>query len=58
MRWSDADLKRFEEIWVEVVKEESARDPVFKRVADHFYNFRAKYRIWGEAQSFNNTYLK
>ena len=58
MRWPDATLKRFQEIWLEVLKEESAKDPVFKRVADHFYNFRAQYRIWGEAQQFNNSYLK
>ena len=57
-RWPDSTLAKFEAAWNEVVKEESAKDPLFKKVADHFYGFRAKYKVWGDAQSLNNTYLK
>ena len=57
-RWPDETLAKFEKAWFEVVKEESAKDPLFKKVADHFYAFRAKYKVWGEAQSLKGTYLK
>ena len=56
-RWPDSTLAIFQKAWEEVVKEESAKDPVFKRVSDHFYDFRAKYRIWGEAQALKSNYL-
>ena len=49
-RWSDTDLAAFEKAWFEVIKEESAKDPVFKKVADHYLDFRKKYAIWGDAQ--------
>jgi TRAP-type mannitol/chloroaromatic compound transport system substrate-binding protein len=58
MRWSDADLARFEKAWTEVVKEESAKDPFFKEIAESFYAFRKVYRTWGTAQQLNSTYLK
>ena len=58
VRWSDDTLAAFEKAWFEVVKEESAKDPLFKKVADHFYDFRAKYKVWGEAQHLKPTYLK
>jgi len=48
----------FEKAWFEVVKEESAKDPLFKKVADSFYAFRKHYKIWGEAQSIKPTYLQ
>jgi TRAP-type mannitol/chloroaromatic compound transport system substrate-binding protein len=57
-RWPDETLAKFEKAWFEVVKEESAKDPIFKKVADHFYDFRAKYKVWGDAQSLKGTYLK
>ena len=57
-RWPDSTLAKFEAAWNEVVKEESAKDPLFKKVADHFYGFRAKYKVWGDAQSLKSTYLK
>ena len=57
-RWPDELLAKFEEAWFEVVKEESAKDPLFKKVADHFYDFRAKYKTWGDAQMLKGTYLK
>lgn len=57
-RWPDETLAKFEEAWFEVVEEESAKDPLFKKVADHFYDYRERYKVWGEAQSLNPTYLK
>ena len=57
-RWPDETLAKFEKAWFEVVKEESAKDALFKKVADHFYDFRAKYKVWGDAQSLKGTYLK
>ena len=55
-RWPDETLKAFEAAWLEVVKEDSASDPLFKKVADHFYDFRAKYKVWGDAQHLQGTY--
>jgi TRAP-type mannitol/chloroaromatic compound transport system substrate-binding protein len=57
-RWDDATLAKFEAAWQEVVKEESAKDPFFKEIAESFYSFRDKYRGWGEAQTLKSTYLK
>jgi TRAP-type mannitol/chloroaromatic compound transport system substrate-binding protein len=57
-RWDDATLAKFEAAWQEVVKEESAKDPFFKEIAESFYAFREKYRGWGEAQAIKSTYLK
>jgi TRAP-type mannitol/chloroaromatic compound transport system substrate-binding protein len=56
MRWPDSTLKKFETAWFEVVKEESAKDPLFKKVADHFYAFRKQYKTWGDAQRLKATY--
>jgi TRAP-type mannitol/chloroaromatic compound transport system substrate-binding protein len=56
-RWSDADLAAIEKAWHEVVEEESARDPVFKKVADHYLAFRKRYAIWGDAQVVKPTYV-
>ena len=57
-RWPDSTLATFEKAWNEVVKEESAKDALFKEVADNFYGFRTKYKVWGDAQSLKGTYLK
>ena len=57
-RWTDDQLAAFEKAWNEVVKEQSAKDAEFKKIADDFYAFREQYRIWGEAQSLKPTYLK
>lgn len=56
-RWDDKALAVFEEKWMEVLEEQSAADPLFKRVADSYFEFRERYRIWGEAQSLKPTYL-
>jgi len=57
-RYSDEDLAAFEKAWNEVVAEESAKDPLFKKVAEDYQAFREQYRIWGEAQALKPTYLK
>lgn len=28
---------------------ESAKDPVFKKTADHYLDFRRRYAVWGTA---------
>jgi TRAP-type mannitol/chloroaromatic compound transport system substrate-binding protein len=58
MRWADKDLAVFEKAWNEVVAEESAKDALFKRVADSFYGYRKKYAVWGVSQKMEPTYLK
>ena len=55
-RWSDKDLATLEKAWLDVLKEESAKDPLFKKVADHYLDFRRRYAIWGEAQALKATY--
>jgi TRAP-type mannitol/chloroaromatic compound transport system substrate-binding protein len=57
-RWSDDDLRAFEKAWLEVLKEESAKDPVFKKVADSYLAWRKTYKIWGDAQQLKTTYLE
>ncbi len=57
-RWPDAELAKFEAAWNEVVKEESAADPTFKKIADDYTKFRKEYQVWGEAQAMDSTYLK
>jgi TRAP-type mannitol/chloroaromatic compound transport system substrate-binding protein len=56
-RWSDKDLAAFEKAWLEVIQEESAKDPLFKKVADHYLDYRKKYAIWGDSQFMKPTYL-
>jgi TRAP-type mannitol/chloroaromatic compound transport system substrate-binding protein len=56
-RWSDKDLAVFEKAWLDVIAEESAKDPLFKKVADHYLAFRKKYAIWGDSQLMKATYL-
>jgi TRAP-type mannitol/chloroaromatic compound transport system substrate-binding protein len=55
-RWSDADLAAFEQAWHDVLKEESAKDPVFKKIADNYLDFRKRYAIWGDSQIMKGTY--
>ncbi len=57
-RWPDAELAKFEAAWNEVVAEESAADPTFKKIADDYLAFRKEYKVWGEAQAMDATYLK
>ena len=57
-RWSDDDLKAFEKAWLEVLAEESDKDPLFKKVADNYLSWREKYKIWGDAQALKTTYQR
>jgi TRAP-type mannitol/chloroaromatic compound transport system substrate-binding protein len=57
-RWSDEDLAIYEKAWLEVLAEDSAKDPLFKKVADHYLDYRKKYAVWGEAQTMKPTYLR
>jgi TRAP-type mannitol/chloroaromatic compound transport system substrate-binding protein len=57
-RWSDDDLRQFEKGWLEVLESESAKDPLFKKVADHYLAWRKVYKIWGDAQELKSTYQK
>jgi TRAP-type mannitol/chloroaromatic compound transport system substrate-binding protein len=45
-KWGPEFLAAFEKAWNEVVKEESAANPNFKRVYDSYARFRADYSIW------------
>ena len=56
-RWSDADLAKYEKAWLEVIVEESAKDPLFKKISDHYLDYRKRYAVWGEAQVMKPTYL-
>ena len=56
-RWKDSELAAFEKAWLEVIPEESAKDPLFKRIADDYLAFRKNYEIWGDAQMMKPTYL-
>ena len=40
-----------------MLAEQSAQDPVFKRVADSYLAFRKEYKTWGDAQALRATYL-
>jgi TRAP-type mannitol/chloroaromatic compound transport system substrate-binding protein len=57
-RWSDDDLRIFEKAWLEVLAEQSEKDALFKKVADHYLNYRKNYALWGEAQVLKPTYQK
>jgi TRAP-type mannitol/chloroaromatic compound transport system substrate-binding protein len=45
-RWPPLILAAFEDAWNEVVAEESARNPNFKRVYGSYAEFRKKYQTW------------
>ncbi|MEM7747482.1 MAG: TRAP transporter substrate-binding protein [Pseudomonadota bacterium] len=57
-RWEDKDLAILEQAWLDVLKEEAAKDPLFKKVADDYLAFRKTYKLWGDAQALSSTYLK
>jgi TRAP-type mannitol/chloroaromatic compound transport system substrate-binding protein len=48
MRWSPEILAAYENAWNEVVAEELASNPNFKRVWESYSKFRADYAIWRE----------
>jgi TRAP-type mannitol/chloroaromatic compound transport system substrate-binding protein len=47
-RWSPEIMAAIEKAWHEVVAEESAANPNFKRVYDSYTKFRSDYSIWRE----------
>jgi TRAP-type mannitol/chloroaromatic compound transport system substrate-binding protein len=55
-RWGDEELRVFEKTWLEVIAEESAKDPLFKKVSDHYLNYRKQYAVWGTSQEVKATY--
>jgi TRAP-type mannitol/chloroaromatic compound transport system substrate-binding protein len=57
-RWTDEQLKAFEKAWIAVLEEESAKDPLFKKVAGNYLEWRKTYKIWGDAQHLKSTYLE
>ena len=56
VRWTDEELAQFEKAWREVLEEQSASDPNFKKVADSYLAFREVYKTWGDAQALKPTY--
>jgi TRAP-type mannitol/chloroaromatic compound transport system substrate-binding protein len=48
MRWSPEILKAMEKAWDEVIAEESAKNPNFKRIYESYAKFRAEYALWRE----------
>ncbi|MBU1340417.1 MAG: TRAP transporter substrate-binding protein [Proteobacteria bacterium] len=48
IKWSDEMLDTFESAWMEVVKEESVKDPMFKKIWDDLAAFRAEYKTWSD----------
>ena len=55
-RGPNEELKQIEAAWLQVVEEESAGDAQFKKIADSYFGFRERYRIWGDSQSLMPTY--
>jgi TRAP-type mannitol/chloroaromatic compound transport system substrate-binding protein len=55
-RWPDSFLKAYEQAWLEVVQEESAKDPLFKKVADSYFTYRKNFKVWLDAQKMEPTY--
>ncbi len=56
-RWRDDQLATFENAWREVVKEQSAKDPYFKEVAESYYEFRSTYSVWTASQNLKSGYF-
>ena len=48
MSWPPEILDAYRQAWAEVVAEESAANPMFKRVYDSYSTFRENYSIWRE----------
>jgi len=47
-KWSPEIMAAIEKAWHEVIAEESAKNPQFKRVFESYSKFRADYAIWRE----------
>jgi len=48
MVWSDEMLDAFKKAWMEVVEENCAKDPFFKKVWEDLSAFRAEYAYWSK----------
>lgn len=48
MQWNDTMLNAFQGAWDEVVAEQSAADPMFKKIWDDMSAFREDYKLWGQ----------
>ena len=46
-RWTDDELAAFEKAWLEVMQEQSAQDPIFKKVADSYLAWRKDVQALG-----------
>jgi len=46
--WPPEFMKQLEAKWLEVIAEESAKDPVFKKVHESYAGFRKNYAVWKE----------
>ena len=46
--WPPEFMKQLEAKWQEVIAEESAKDPVFKKVHESYAGFRKNYAVWKE----------
>jgi TRAP-type mannitol/chloroaromatic compound transport system substrate-binding protein len=44
--WSDEMLATFKRTWLDVVADESAKDPEFGRIWEHLQDFRKRYAVW------------
>jgi len=48
MQWNDTMLDAFENAWGEVVAEQTAADPMFKKIWEDMSAFREDYKLWGQ----------
>ena len=48
MYWSDEMLAAFQQAWEEVVKEQCAKDEMFKKTWEDLQAFRAEYKIYSD----------
>ena len=48
LQWSDDILKAYKKAWDEVVAEEAAVNPNFKKVHESYAKFREEYKLWGK----------
>ena len=55
-RWDDGTLAKLETAWFEVMDEISAEEPLFKKIADSYLEWRKLYSIWGNAQALKGSY--
>jgi len=46
MKWSPEFLRAFEKAWIEVVAEQNAKSPEFKKAWDSYSTFRSNYKVW------------